>query len=145
MTLAKISNQLPSIFDRFFENEILDWSRRNYSSAGTTLPSVNIKENTEGYEVEVAAPGLDKKDFNIELNNNVLLISAEKEQENEVKEDDQFTRKEFSYQSFSRSFTLPDTVNAKKIHAKYKDGILRIVIPKKEEAKPKPPKQISIS
>ncbi len=144
MTLAKF-NQLPSLFDHFFENDLFDWSNRNFSNTNTTLPSVNIKENFEGFEVEMAAPGLEKKDFKIELNGDVLTISSEKTLENETKEDEQFTKKEFSYQSFSRSFTLPNTVDEKKIKAKYDNGILSVSIPKKEEAKPKPAKQIAIS
>ncbi len=144
MALVRYSNQLPSLFDRFFDTEMFDWANKNYSATDTTLPSVNIKENTDGYTVEVAAPGFEKSDFNVKLDNNILTISSEKEIENEVKEDEKFTKREFSYQSFSRSFTLPETVKSDKITAKYKDGILTIVIPKKEEAKPKPIQQIPI-
>lgn len=145
MTLARFSNQLPSLFDRFFENELFDWSNRNYSDTNTTLPSVNIKENQESFEVEMAAPGFSKADFKIELNHDVLTISSEKKVENELKKDEHCTRREFSYQSFSRSFTLPNSADSDKIKANYENGILRINIPKKEEAKPKPPKQISVS
>ncbi len=144
MSLVKFSNQMPSVFDRFFENDMFDWSNRNFSNTNTTLPAVNIKEDDDGFEVEMSAPGLDKKDFKIELNNSVLTISSEKEVENETKEGQQFTRKEFSYQSFSRSFTLPETVEGEKIKAKYENGVLSVSIPKKEEAKPKPVKQIEI-
>ena len=143
MTLAKF-NQIPSLFDQFFENDLFDWSNRNFSDTNTTLPSVNIKEGNEGFEVEMAAPGLDKKDFNIELNGDVLTISSEKKVENETKEGEKFTKREFSYQSFSRSFTLPNITDNEKISAKYDNGILRVFIPKKEEAKPKPAKQIAI-
>lgn len=143
MTLAKF-NQLPSLFDHFFENDLFDWSNRNFSNTNTTLPSVNIKESNEGFEVEMAAPGLEKKDFKIELNGDVLTISSEKKVENETKEDEKFTKREFSYQSFSRSFTLPNITDNEKISAKYDNGILRVSIPKKEEAKPKPAKQIAI-
>ncbi len=144
MSLVKFSNQMPSVFDRFFENDMFDWSNRNFSNTNTTLPAVNIKEDDNSFEVEMSVPGLDKKDFNIELNNSVLTISSEKEVENETKEGQQFTRKEFSYQSFSRSFTLPETVEGEKIKAKYENGVLSVSIPKKEEAKPKPVKQIEI-
>jgi len=144
MSLVKFSNQMPSLFDRFFENDMFDWSNRNYSNTNTTLPAVNIKEDEDGFEVEMSAPGLDKKDFKIELNNSVLSISSEKKAENETKEGQQFTRREFSYQSFSRSFTLPETAEGEKIKAKYENGILSVSIPKKEEAKPKPVKQIEI-
>ncbi len=144
MTLVKFQNQLPGLFERFFNNELENWSRTNYSNTNTTLPSVNIKETTEEFEVEVAAPGFDKSDFKIELNNDVLTISSEKQISNEEKEDENITRQEFSYQSFSRSFTLPELVDEEKISAKYKNGILTVEIPKKEEAKPKPVKQIKI-
>ena len=145
MSLVRFSNQFPSLFDRFFENDMFDWSNRNYSTTNTTLPSVNIKEDTEGYRVEVAAPGFSKKDFRIEINNDVLTISSEKKVEDETKEGEQFTKREFSYQSFSRSFSLPHTVENDKISAKYENGILNINIPKREEAKPKPSRQIAIS
>ena len=92
----------------------------------------------------MAAPGFSKDEFRIELNNDLLTISSEKKVENETKEGENFTRREFSYQSFSRSFTLPNTVNSDKIGAKYENGILKVLIPKKEEAKPKPAKQIKI-
>jgi HSP20 family protein len=145
MTLMRFSNQHPSLFDRFFENDLFDWSNRNYSNTSTTLPSVNIKESNEGFEVEVAAPGLSKNDFKVELHHDLLTISSEKEIENETIEGQQFSLREFSYQSFSRSFTLPNTADSEKIGAKYEDGILRIIIPEKEVARPKPARQIAIS
>lgn len=143
MTLARFSNFMPSVFDRFLEGDAFDWANKNFSDTNTTLPSVNIKENDEQFEVEVAAPGFEKNDFNIEINNDVLQISSEKKVENEDK-DGKYTRREFSYQSFCRSFTLPNTVDSEKINAQYKEGILNITIPKKEEAKPKPAKRIEI-
>jgi HSP20 family protein len=132
------------LFDRFFDNDLFDWSRRNYSNTNTTLPSVNIKESNDDFEVEVAAPGFTKNDFKIELNHDLLTISSEKEIENETKEDQRFSLREFSYQSFSRSFTLPNTADSDKIGARYENGILRISIPKREEARPKPARQIAI-
>ncbi|MEQ8623850.1 MAG: Hsp20/alpha crystallin family protein [Vicingaceae bacterium] len=144
MSLVKFSNQTPSLFDRFFENDVFDWSNRNYSNTNTTLPAVNIKEDKDGFEVEMSAPGFEKGDFKVELNNSLLTISSEKKIENETKAGQQFTRREFSYQSFSRSFTIPQTVEGEKIKAKYENGILSVSIPKKEEAKPKPVKQIEI-
>ena len=145
MALMSFSNQYPSLFDRFFEGGLFDWSNRNYSNTNTTLPSVNIKESNENFEVEVAAPGFTRKDFTIELDNDQLTISSEKETSDETKEGQQFSLREFSYQSFCRTFTLPNTADSEKIGAKYENGILRIIIPKKEEARPKPAKQISIS
>ena len=144
MSLVRFSNQMPSIFDRFFEGDFFDWSKRNYSLTNTTLPSVNIKENTDAFTVEVAAPGFDKGDFKLELNHDLLTISSEKQVENETKEGEQFTKREFSYQSFSRSFTLPHTADGDKIEAAYDNGILKVSIPKKEEAKPKPSRTIEI-
>jgi HSP20 family protein len=145
MALMRFSNQYPSVFDRFFDTDLFDWSSRNYSNTNTTLPSVNIKESSEDFEVEVAAPGLTKNDFRIELNHDLLTISSDKEVSNETKEGQQFSLREFSYQSFSRSFTLPNTADSEKIGARYDNGILRITIPKKEEAKPRPARQIAIS
>jgi HSP20 family protein len=145
MAIVRFSNQFPRLFDRFFEGDLFDWSNRNFSDTNTTLPSVNIKESSEAFDVEVAAPGFSKDEFKIELNNDLLTISSEKQLENETTEGENFTRREFSYQSFSRTFTLPNTVNSDNIGAKYENGILKVSIPKKEEAKPKPAKQISIS
>jgi len=145
MTLLRYPTQLPDLFDRFFDNDLNTWSNKNYSSTNTTLPKVNIKENSEAFEVEVAVPGFDKKDFQIKLDNGVLTVSSEKKEENVEKEDERYSRREFSYQSFTRTFTLPELVEGDKISAKYDNGILKINIPKKEEAKPRPPKQIKIS
>jgi HSP20 family protein len=145
MALVRFSNQYPTLFDRFFDNDLFDWSSHNFSSTNTTLPSVNIKESIDNFEVEMAAPGFTRNDFKIELKHDLLTISSEKEIENEVKDGQQFKKREFSYQSFSRSFTLPNTIDSEKISAKYDNGLLKVVIPKKEEAKPKPAKTIEIN
>lgn len=143
MTLMKRSNEMfPSFFDDFFGR---DWFFDNDLNSKGTLPSVNIKENEDGYAVEMAAPGMNKKDFKVEIDNNTLTISYEKETKSENDRNDKFTRREFNYQSFSRSFTLPNTVEAEKIEAKYNEGILSLRIPKKDEAKQKPSRLISIS
>jgi HSP20 family protein len=92
----------------------------------------------------MAAPGMEKDDFKIELNNGMLTISSAKKQETTTEEKGQYTRREFSYQSFSRSLTLPTSADSEKISAKYDNGILKVVILKKEEEKPKPTKQIPI-
>ena len=120
-------------FSNFFDNQ-----------TGMSMPSVNIIEGKEDFRIEVAVPGLDKKDFKIDLNNNVLVISSEKEVKNE-QNDEKYMRKEFSYSSFQRSFTLPNSVDAEKINAAYKDGVLNVTIPKKEDAKEKPPRTIKIA
>ena len=144
MTLARFNNY-PSLFDQLFDTDLFDWSNRNYSETNTTVPSVNIKENADAVNVEMAVPGFDKKDFKIALDHNVLTISSEQKVENETKEGERFTRHEYSYQSFSRSFTLPEAANGDKISAKYDNGILNVEIPKREEAKPKPMRQIAIA
>ena len=136
---------ISKIFDDFFNTEIADWAKQNYSATGTTIPAVNIKESDKDFEVEVAVPGMNKKDFKIEVENNMLVISSEKKEEkSEEDKEGKYTRKEFSYQSFQRSFTLPmDIIDDKKIEAKYKDGILTITIPKKEETN-KPTRVIDV-
>ena len=135
---------LPNFFNDFFNRDWMDWSNQNFSLTNTTLPSVNIRESDKAFDVELAAPGMAKEDFKIELNNNTLSISSEKKEEKETKEGKRFTRKEFSYQSFSRSFTLPNVVDSENIEAKYENGILEIHIPKREEAKVKPTRVIKI-
>jgi HSP20 family protein len=110
---------------------------------GNSFPAVNIRENERDFEVEIAVPGKKKEDFNIEVDNNVLTVSLEYKKEEEVKEDN-YTRREFSFNSFKRAFTLPETVNEEKINASYTDGILRFTLPKKEEALPKPKRLIEI-
>ena len=110
------------------------------------MPAVNIRETAENYEVEMAAPGMTKNDFKVELDGNTLTISSEKENRIENNEGDRFLRKEFSYQSFRRTFQLQkDVVDVEKIEARYDNGVLRLLIPKKEEAKQKPPKMIQIA
>jgi len=143
--LAKRSeNSFPSIFERFFNNDLMDWNLSNFSSTNTSLPAVNVKENDHEFTIEVAAPGMTKKDFDIHFHNNVLTISSERKNEKEEK-NEKYTRKEFSYQSFQRSFTVADnTVDSSKISAKYIDGILCISLPKREEVKPKPAMEIKI-
>lgn len=144
--LAKRSeNYFPSIFDRFFNNDLMDWNNSNFSSTNTSLPAVNVKENDNEFSIEVAAPGMTKKDFNISFHNNVLTISSERKEEKKEKEDN-YSRREFSYQSFQRSFTVAaNAVDSDKITAKYAEGILTITLPKREEVKPKPLKEIKIS
>ena len=108
------------------------------------MPAVNIHESENEFAVELAAPGMKKSDFKIEVENGVLTVSAEKESEmNEEKNN--YTRKEFSYSSFKRSFTMPDSVNTEQISATYQDGVLTLGLPKKEESKAKPVKSIKVS
>lgn len=107
------------------------------------LPATNIKENDKEYIIELAAPGLEKKDFQVEITNNTLEIKVEKENTNEEK-GEQFMRREYSYNAFCRSFDLPESVNADIIDANYKDGILNIHIPKLAEEPKKTTKKITI-
>lgn len=147
MSIIKRNEFFPgfTLFDDFFSRDLLNWGTSNNSSTNTTIPLVNIKETSENFEVDMAAPGMNKEDFKVELDGNVLTITSERKNENAVKEGDRYTRREFSYQSFQRSFQLPkEVVDAEKIEAKYENGMLRLVIPKKEEARPRLPKTIQI-
>lgn len=149
MTLVKSNAPtvpaLPRFFDDFFTRDLFDWGFKNFSLSNTTVPAVNIVEDNDGFAVEMAAPGMNKKDFTIELNDEMLTISSQREVTNELKEDARYTRREFSYQAFQRTFHLPKTVvDESKIKAKYEDGILRVLIPKREEAKALPPRTIMI-
>ena len=146
MKLARRNeNYFPSFFDRFWNNELMDWDQSNYSSTNTSLPAVNVKETDDEFTIQLAAPGMNKDDFKVNLKNNVLSISSERKKENEEKNEN-YTRKEFSYESFQRSFTVPENaVKGDKISAKYTDGILNITLPKRDEVKPQPEREIKIS
>lgn len=136
---------LPSLIEDFFDREWTDSSIAGRSFAAT-LPAVNVREDNDQFTIEVAAPGMKRDNFKVELDQNVLTISSNKEEmEEEKNESGNYTRREFNYLSFRRSFTLPENkVEGEKIAARYADGILRISVPKKEEAKVKPVKQITI-
>lgn len=108
--------------DRYFDAE---WLRR------VTVPAVNVKETDNGFEIELAAPGMTKKDFNITVDNHVMTISSEKKEEKKEEKDTDYTRREFSYSSFSRSFTLPENVVEDDIKATYEEGILKLNMGKK--------------
>jgi HSP20 family protein len=133
-TLLKTKWDVPAgnrfFFDDIFGRDVFDFTPNHLVKS---TPSVNVKENEKEFALEVAAPGLEKQDFNVELNENVLSISAEKKSETtENNEQTKFTRKEFSYASFKRSFTLDEeSVDAENIVAKYENGILHVSIPKK--------------
>jgi len=138
-------NYFPSFFDQFWNSELTDWNQSNFSSTDTSLPAVNVKETPEEFTIEVAAPGMKKNDFKVNFNKNVLTISSEKKNEDEEK-NGTYTRREFSYQSFQRSFTVPENVvNNEKISAKYNNGILHVTLPKRDEVKPQPEREIKIS
>jgi HSP20 family protein len=150
MTLAKLSDStfpsFPSFFNRFFEGDLMDWSNSNFAGTNSTLPAVNVRENKDEFVIEVAAPGMKKDNFKVDYENGRLTISSEKKEEKSTKEGEAYKRKEFSYTSFQRSFTIPENmVDGDKIHAGYREGILEILLPKREEVKPKPPRQIKIN
>lgn len=117
----------PSILGEIFNDEVFDKISNRMS-----VPAVNLVESDNSYEIHMAAPGLKKEDFKISLENKVLTISSEKSTESE-KSEDKFTRKEYSYSSFSRSFTLPENTDIERIDAKYENGELRLNLPKKEK------------
>jgi HSP20 family protein len=135
----------PSFLDNFFEGNLMDWNTGNFAGTNSTLPAVNVKENDNEFNIDVAAPGMNKKDFKVNYNNGRLIISSEKEYKNEEKEGEKITRREFSYQSFQRSFAVPENVvDADNISANYKEGILHVTLPKRDEVKPKPAREIKI-
>ena len=140
--LPGIYRTKPNVWDSFFSTDYMPDFYDN--DTFRSIPAVNIKEDGNGFTIEVAAPGLSKKDFHIDLENNVLTISSEREDKMESNEE-KACRKEFSYSSFRRSFSLSDSIDTDKIKASHKDGILYLELPKREEAKVKPVRQISIS
>lgn len=134
-----MSNWLDDLFNRDLPSVFTS----NFNT-GITLPKVNIKETADAFIVDMAVPGLKKSDFHLDLDNQTLSISTELKEENEHKEEN-YTRREFGYSSFKRTFNLPESVNDEEINATYTNGILSILLPKKEEAKQKPPRSIKIS
>lgn len=144
MTLIKKTDRLPFLFDDFFTTDWLGGTV-NTNKISFNTPAVNVKETDEDFTIELAAPGLAKEDFNIELDNDVLTISSEVKSEKETVNEGKYTRKEFNYSSFKRSFNLPDTIEVSKIDASHNNGILAVVLPKKEEAKVQPKRLIEIS
>ena len=149
MSIIKRNDGFPrmnSMFDDLFTRDFWNWGLSNNSNTNTTIPAINIRETKENFEVEMAAPGMKKDDFKVELDGNMLTISSEVENETEEKDGERYTKREFSYQSFQRTFQLPkEVVDSDKIEAHYENGILHLVIPKKEEARQKPPRMIQIS
>ena len=146
MTLIKWKNNLTNpatqntfsdFFNDFFNDSLMS---RDYFKS---VPAVNISERQNDYLIEMAAPGFAKEDFKVNVDNDVLTISAEKKNEKKD-ENSRYTRKEFQYSSFSRTFTMPEHVEAEKIGAEYKEGVLSLMLPKKEEAKVKPAREIKI-
>ncbi len=140
MKLVRFNNPAFQFFNEDFNNifknlDTMYPSKHQHNLAFNNIPAVNVKENDGAFEIEVAAPGLKKEDFKLSLHENRLSISTKKEQSSEEKTE-QYTRQEFNYSSFQRTFTLPKSVDGEKIEATYSDGILHVNLPKKEEIKP---------
>jgi len=127
---------VPNIFDDDFFPVVSDRT--------SSMPAVNIREDEKNYVLDLAIPGMDKKDLKIDINEDVLTISSETKSETEDSKDG-YKRKEFSYSSFYRSFYIPENVEREKIEANYKDGILSVALPKQEEEKNKITREIKIS
>ncbi len=145
MNLIKKTDRLPFLLDDFFNNDWLGGTS-NASRIGFNTPAVNVIESDDNFTVELATPGLTREDFNIELDNEVLIISSQAKSEEEHKENTgKYTRKEFNYSTFKRSFTLPDTIDFNDVDASYQNGVLLVTLPKKEEAKVQPKRLIEIS
>jgi HSP20 family protein len=153
MSLNKFNGNFPSLIDELFGrdmDQIFNFNRPAsgwpLSRVGSNVPAVNIREDENQYHLEVAAPGMRKEDFKVMLEDGVLTVSTEQKQEH-AQQDEQgsYTKREFSYHSFSRSFRLPDSCAQEHIQARYADGVLHLEIPKNEEAKRKAPRQIQIA
>jgi len=136
------TRSLPGLFDEFFNGNLLP----NYIEEGAwkSTPAVNIYENNEKFEIEIAAPGLEKEDFKIDLKNEYLLVYSEKKDKKEEKEKGKVVRSEFRYTSFQRSFALPKDIDVNAIQASHRNGILVIELPKKIEQKDSSVRQIEI-
>jgi len=128
--------------NRFFDG-LFDFDSDLFNT-GSSIPPANISETKGSFLVDLSVPGMTKEDFKVDVENNILTISSEKKEE-KTDNDKNFKRREFSYSSFSRSFTLPENVDENNISAKYNNGVLHLTIPKKEISISKPKKQISVS
>ncbi len=140
--LAKINDySVPTFWDDFFNDFVPSkYYGRNYANT----PAVNIIEDEKEFRIDIAVPGIGKDDFKLTLEDNVLSVSSKNENE-QVEEKNKYTRQEFNYHSFSRSFRLNDSIDQEKIVAKHRDGILTVQLPKKKEAIKQGPRKISIS
>ncbi|MCU7551566.1 Hsp20/alpha crystallin family protein [Chitinophagaceae bacterium LB-8] len=132
--LSRPVTSIPALFEDFFKplDTWLDYT--GTVSKMTTIPAVNIVELPKEFKVSLAVPGMKKEDFTIDVEDDMITISSQNEENKEVK-DEKYTRKEYNYSSFSRSFTLPENVKQDAIEAVYTDGVLQLVLPKKAEAK----------
>ena len=142
MNLVRMRNH-PS-FLNFFDH-ILEGNIDESNNCSKCVPPANIIENEKSFNVDIALPGVDKKNVKIDIENNLLTVSSEKNEEKKNEEKKNFTRKEFIYNSFSRSFALPKIIDTEKIKANYENGILKFELPKKDEVKFNLKKEIQIS
>ena len=134
MTLVKFAPSKAFSLMGDFLNDLPKSFRDDFAGNGNVFVPVNIKETKEAYQLEVVAPGMDKNDFNVNIEKNILTVSGEKK--NEVKdENEKQIRREYSFRSFKRSFTLDETIDAEKIEATYANGVLMLNLPRKEEVK----------
>ncbi len=140
--LARINKHyVPAYWDDFFNDTFFNGFTP--ASCNQTSPAVNVVEEDNTFRIDVAVPGMSRKDFRIDLENDLLTISSE-QQESKEENNLKYMRKEFSYRTFKRSFQLPESVDQEKIRASNKAGILTIELPKKEEVIQQAPKQIEI-
>lgn len=145
MSLIKSNeNGLFSTFDTMW-SDLFNRDVSNFGlELGTSIPAVNTKETENSFKIEVAVPGFNKEDIHIDVDHNVMTLFSEKEEENEEKDGEKVTRREFKYDSFSRSFHIPENVDDEHIEAEYKDGILKLTLPKPEPSSIEPKKHIVI-
>ncbi len=144
MSLMVRNVGFPTLFSDWFDSDLMNVDFPIGKRLGVTVPSANFAETDKEFRIELAAPGLKRKDFKVEVDNHTLTVSSEKEEEKEDVGDD-YSRKEYSYNSFCRSFSLPENVNEDKVDAKYEDGVLKIHIPKKEVTSKKARKEIAVA
>jgi HSP20 family protein len=147
-SIAKKNGGLPSLLSDFFGTSLID---RDFfgqdlfpSRLGINVPTANVTETAKEYKIELAAPGLERKDFAVEVDNHTLKISAQKEEEKKENEGE-YSRREYSFNSFSRSFALPENVKESNIDAKYENGVLKVSIPKAKETPAKPSHKVAVS
>lgn len=134
LSLSRATEAMPSVFNDFLKPWNNWFDNDNFFGRTVNMPAVNITEGKNEYMLSLAVPGMKKDDFKIDINGNMLTISSEKEDEKEEK-DANYTRREYNYSSFSRTFTLPEEIVKEKIEAKYQDGVLKVSLPVNEKVK----------
>ena len=145
--IEKSRTSRPSLFDSGWMEKFFNAPLDEFFNLGKVInvPAVNVAETDKEFKLTIAAPGLEKTDFKVDAYDDMLTISAEKEKEVNEEKNDRFNRREYNYTSWSRSFTLPENCDAARINAEYKNGELKILIPKMEIKQPKKVKSISVS